>query len=237
MKQKLQSSNTIDKKYQLKYFDLILCVFIATLIISNIGSTKIVAIGPLTFDGGTILFPLAYVIGDIMTEVYGFKMVRRAIWLGFLTLLLMIVTLGIIQHLPAASSSTTQEAFEQIVGFIPRLAVASVTAYMVGQFINATIISKLKIKMEGRSFWLRSFSSSGIGEFVDTVIFCVIAFAGLMSNAELARLVASVYVLKLLFQAIALPFSAWVAGVVKKREGLDVYDIDVDYSPFSVSKG
>lgn len=216
-----------------KYYDAILVVFVATLIVSNIGSTKIIGIGPFTFDGGTILFPLAYIIGAILTEVYGFRRARRAIWLGFGTLILMTAVLGAIQAMPAASGWPNEDAFNTIVGFVPRIVGASVTAYLIGEFTNTIFLSKLKVKTKGKFYWLRSFATTSIGEAIDTVTFSLIAFAGTMPGNELVRLMLTVYLLKLVIEAIAVPFSAALVRRMKKEEGVDVYDTNTNYSPLS----
>lgn len=207
-----------------KYFDIILAGFIATLIISNIGSTKIVSLGPLTFDGGTILFPLAYVLGSVITEVYGYYRMRRAIWIGFAALALMAVTLGVINLLPAAPSSTTHDAFSQIAGFVPRIVLASLAAYLVGQFVNATIVARLKVKTKGKDFWLRSFTANSVAHFIDTLVFSLIAFGGVITGSDFVKLVATVYLIKVVFEIAALPFSSAVVRFLKKNEKIDVYE-------------
>ncbi len=230
MQTDIKYAGTIASKYKLKYYDILVAAFVGILLISNIGSTKIIGIGPVTFDGGTILFPVIYILGSIITEVYGFKLARRAIWLGFMTMVLATLTLSVIQLLPAASSSTTHEAFNQIAGFIPRIAAASLVAYLIGQYINTTLTSKLKVKMKGRSYWLRSFVSSSLGQAIDTVIFAVVAFAGVISGQELMLLIATVYLLKVGFELLILPFSTRLVAAMKRREALDVYDKKMHYS-------
>lgn len=203
-----------------KYYDIILVLFVATLIISNIGSTKIVGIGPLTFDGGTILFPLAYVLGGVMTEVYGYKLARRAIWLGFGALLLMVVTFAIIQILPHADSSTTHEAFSTIVGFVPRIVLGSLTAYLAGQFINAKIISRLKARDGDKHYWIRGFIGNSTAQLVDTIIFSTIAFLGVLSTSDFISLVVTVYFIKVIFEIAALPFASYAVDKLKRAENL-----------------
>lgn len=212
-----------------RYYDIVLTVFIATLIVSNIGSTKIIGIGPFTFDGGTIMFPLAYIIGDILTEVYGFRCARRAIWLGAGTLILMTAVLGAIQALPAASSWTNEAAYNTIVGFVPRIVGASMAAYIIGEFTNTIFLSKLKVRTNGRKYWLRSLAASSLGEAIDTVTFSTIAFAGTMPNNDLFHLILTVYGMKLIFEAIAVPFSAAIVRRMKREEGVDVFDTNISY--------
>jgi uncharacterized integral membrane protein (TIGR00697 family) len=227
----MQKTRKPVERHAFRYYDVILVIFIATLIISNIGSTKIIGIGPFTFDGGTIMFPLAYVIGDILTEVYGFKLARRAIWLGFVTLVLMTLVLGAIQLLPASPSWTNQEAFNTIVGFVPRIVGASITAYLIGEFTNTIFLSKLKVRTKGRFYWLRSLAASSTGEAIDTVTFSTIAFAGTMPNNDLLHLILTVYGMKLFFEVLAVPFSAMLVRRMKREENSDVYDTNISYSP------
>jgi uncharacterized integral membrane protein (TIGR00697 family) len=150
--------------------------FVAVLLISNIASTKILSLWKFTFDGGTVLFPLSYIFGDILTEVYGFRRSRRVIWLGFGSAMLMSLVMFIVQVLPPADGWNNQEAFENILGFIPRIVVASLLAYFAGEFTNSVIMSRLKIKTEGKLLWLRTISSPLQVKECDTVIFCLICF-------------------------------------------------------------
>ncbi|MDB5185695.1 MAG: hypothetical protein JWL85_218 [Candidatus Saccharibacteria bacterium] len=211
-------------KLPYRFFDVLIILFVVTLIVSNIGSTKIVEIGRLVFDGGTILFPLAYILGDAITEVYGFRKARRVIWLGFGALLMMVVTLGAIQYMPAATGWDGQVAYERIAGVVPRIALASMAAYLVGEFVNSILLAKLKVSMKGKRFWLRSLGSSVVGQGLDTVIFSLIAFAGTMPNNVLISLMVTVYVMKLVFEVVALPVTYWLVAKLKKHEGIDVYE-------------
>ena len=216
-----------------QYLDVLIVVFVSALLVSNIGSTKIVEVGPFVFDGGTILFPIVYILADIITEVYGFKKARRAIWLGFGVMIMATAVLGVVNVLPAAESSTTHEAFSQIVGFIPRIVVASLSAYLVGQYLNTRIISRLKVKMQGKSYCLRSLVSSSFGQGVDTLVFATIAFWGAMSGEDFLALIGTVYLIKVGFEVVILPFSSRLVAWLKKREKLDVYDSRTDYSLFA----
>jgi uncharacterized integral membrane protein (TIGR00697 family) len=202
-----------------RYFDIVIAFFMATLIISNIGSTKIIGIGPFVFDGGTILFPLAYVLGDVLTEIYGLRRARRTIWIGFGVLVLMVTTLGIIQILPTTSAGGTQAAaYAEVAGFVPRIVLASITAYVIGEFINTTILARLKVRTQGRIYWLRSLGASSIGELVDTLIFSTIAFIGTMPSNDFVKLLGTVYGLKLVFELVAVGFSSYVVRWLKRNE-------------------
>lgn len=179
-----------------KYFDIIMALFVAILLISNIASTKIVTVWKFTFDGGTILFPLSYIFGDVLTEVYGYRRSRKVIWTGFFCALLMSLTLWVVQLLPAAGDWPYQEAYENLLGFVPRIVLGSLVAYFAGEFSNSFILSKLKIKTKGKYLWIRTIGSTLVGEGIDTTIFCFIAFYGLLSNDLLILVIISNYIFK-----------------------------------------
>ncbi|MBU1039153.1 queuosine precursor transporter [Patescibacteria group bacterium] len=213
-------------------FSVIVGLFVAVLLVSNLASTKVVQLNGWLFDGGTILFPLAYIFGDVLTEVYGYARARLVIWLGFFSLALMSVTLLIVQYLPPASDWPNQTAFETILGFVPRLALASLIAYLAGEFVNSYILSKLKIKTQGKYLWLRTISSTVFGQAVDTTIFAVVAFAGLLPLAALLNLSITIYLMKVGLEIICTPLTYKVIAWLKKEEGLDVYDKGINYSLF-----
>jgi uncharacterized integral membrane protein (TIGR00697 family) len=197
---------------------------IAVLIISNIASVKITGFGPAVFDSGTILFPLAYIIEDIITEVYGWKTARMVVWIGFGCLVLMTAILLIVQHLPAGPGYTGQSAYNQILGFAPRISAASLVAYLIGEFLNITLLAELKARMQGKGIWARLVGSSTVGELFDTVIFSSLAFAGTMSGHDLGKLMITVYIIKVGFDFVASPFEIYLINFVKRVEGVDVYD-------------
>lgn len=217
-----------------RYFDILMALFVAVLLISNIASTKILTLWKFTFDGGTILFPLSYIFGDILTEVYGYKNSRKVIWTGFFCALLMSLVLWIVQILPAASDWGNQVAFESVLGFIPRIVVASLLAYIAGEFSNSFILSKLKVKTKGKYLWLRTISSTLAGEGIDTAIFCIVAFYGTMPNSLLLSIIVSNYIFKCGVEILFTPVTYKVVGYLKKQEGVDFYDYKVNYNPFSV---
>jgi queuosine precursor transporter len=214
------------------YYHYVVYAFIAVLLISNIASVKLVAAPIGVFDAGTILFPIAYIIGDILTEVYGYAAARRAIWSGFLALGLMVVTLAIVEILPAANEWDSQMAFEEILGFVPRIALASMIAYLVGEFINSYILAKLKIFTKGAHLWLRTIGSTIAGQGIDTIIFTTIAFYGLVSNEQLITIIITVYVMKVGFEVILTPLTYKIINYMKKKEGVDYYDKKTSFNPF-----
>src|SRR3989339_908505 len=155
-----------------KYLDLITATFAVVLILSNITSAaKISNVWGFVFDGGMILFPLAYIFGDILTEVYGYARARRVIWIGFAMNLLMVVTFWVVQKLPPAMDWGNQAAFESILGVVPRIVLGSLCAYLVGEFLNSYVLAKIKVKTQGKYLWLRALGSTVVGQFADTTVF------------------------------------------------------------------
>jgi len=215
-----------------KYFDIILGLFVAVLLISNVASSKIVQFGPFTFDGGTILFPLVYIFGDILTEVYGYKKSRRVIWTGFFAAFLMSLIFIIIGKLPAAADWANQDAYDKILGLTPRIVLASLIAYFAGEFSNSYTLAKLKIYTKGRLLWSRTIGSTLIGEGIDTLLFIMIAFWGVLPNSLLISVIISNYVFKVGFEVLATPLTYMVVNHLKAAEGVDTYDYQTNFNPF-----
>lgn len=223
---------TSENLLNFKYFDVIMALFVAVLLISNLASTKILSLGVFTFDGGTLLFPLSYVFGDILTEVYGYQRARKVIWTGFGAAILMSLVLWIVQILPAAPDWPNQIAYESLLGFIPRIVLASLVAYFAGAFSNAFILSKLKIKSKGKHLWLRTIGSTIIGEGIDTVIFCLVAFYGLFPREILISIIISNYLFKTGVEIFFTPVTYAIVKFLKKKEQIDAYDTGISYNPF-----
>jgi queuosine precursor transporter len=221
------------KKDQYRYFDILVAFFVAVLLISNIASTKILALWKFTFDGGTVLFPLSYIFGDILTEVYGFRRSRRVIWLGFASALLMSAVFLIVEILPPAEGWNNQEAFVSVLGFIPRIVAASLLAYFVGEFTNSVILSRLKVITKGRFLWVRTITSTLAGEGIDTLVFCTVAFYGAISGNLLASVIISNYIFKCSVEIVFTPVTYMIVGFLKKKENEDVFDKGIRYNPFS----
>ncbi|MDD2515955.1 MAG: queuosine precursor transporter [Candidatus Gracilibacteria bacterium] len=218
-----------------KYYTFIAVLFVMVLLVSNIVSTKILNLGPFTFDGGTLLFPLSYIFGDIITEVYGYKQGRKIIWMGFLSALIMSIIIIIVGILPPAQNWPYQEAYSNILGLTPRIVVASLIAYFVGEFSNSYTLSKLKIFTKGKILWARTIGSTIIGELLDTLIFITIAFYGVFETNILIMLLVSNYVFKVGVEIMFTPITYFFINKLKKAENEDYYDIDTDFNPFKVT--
>src|SRR3989338_7108211 len=218
-----------------KYLGTLSVFFVAVLLISNIASTKIVQFGWLTFDGGTLLFPLSYIFADILTEVYGFTRARRVIWLGFFCAFILSALLYIVGALPAASDWGNQSAYDAILGQAPRIVFASLIAYLCGEFINSFILAKMKIWTAGKWLWTRTVGSTVVGELVDSTLFIVIAFAGVLPNSLLVTLIISNYVFKTAIEILFTPVTYATVGYLKRAEGEDYYDRDTNFNPFARS--
>jgi len=225
-------SSAGEQEAPFRYFDLIMALFVAVLLISNIASTKILTLWKFTFDGGTILFPLSYIFGDILTEVYGYRRARKVIWTGFFAALMMSLILWVVQLLPPADGWPNQKSYEEVIGFIPRIVAASLVAYFTGEFTNSWLLSRLKVKTGGKYLWLRTIGSTLVGQAVDTGLFVVVAFAGVLSPELLASVVASNYAFKVAFEAAATPVTYRVVAYLKRAERVDHFDLDTNFSPF-----
>lgn len=199
-------------------YPIVVVVFVSLLLISNIGAVKLIAFGPIITDGGVFLFPLVYIVGDILSEVYGFKAARRAILLAFAMSALAAVTFWLVQVSPAASDWGNQEAFEAVLGFVPRIVLASLAGFLVGQLLNSYVLVWIKQRTHGRALWLRLLGSTAVGEFADTLVFCTVAFYGVITGAEFLAYVAFGYLYKTLIEVILLPVTYAVIDVVKQRE-------------------
>jgi len=217
-----------------RYFDLVMAAFVAVLLVSNIASTKIVLLGPFTFDGGTILFPLSYIFGDVLTEVYGYARSRRVIHVGFAAALLMALVLGGVGALPPSADWGHQDAYRAILGQTPRIVAASLIAYFAGSFSNSWVMARMKVLTRGRWLWTRTIASTLAGQLVDTALFVFIAFWGALPPALVWSIVISNYVFKVGLEALVTPLTYRVVNGLKRAEAEDYYDTDTDFNPFKV---
>jgi len=237
-----------------RYYDIIMAFFVAVLITSNVASSaKIVDLGisifgfwgispvQLAFDGGTLLFPMAYVLGDILTEVYGFRAAHRAIWTGFITLALVSLFFFILSILPGDAfweDYAGSAAFDAILGGMSRggIVLASLSGYLVGSFSNSAILSRLKVLMKGRSLWARIIGSSLVGELLDSLVFVTVAsLTGVFGWELFATLVITNYLFKVSIEILVIPFTFLAIRKLKKDEGIDTYDTGVKLNPFARS--
>lgn len=222
----------MEKPY--KYLGIITGLFVAVLLISNVVSTKILQLGPFTFDGGTIIFPLSYIFGDILTEVYGYKKSRQVIWIGFFSALLMSLVFIIVGKLPAAEDWPNQAAYDAVLGLTPRIVIASLIAYFAGEFSNSYTLAKMKILTRGRWLWTRTVGSTIVGELVDTILFCAIAFWGVLPTGLLISVIISNYIFKAGIEIIFTPLTYHIIGFLKKHEAEDYYDYGTKFNPFKL---
>lgn len=199
-------------------YPVISAVFVALLVISNVGATKLFVTGPLILDGGAFLFPLVYITGDVLSEVYGFAAARRTILVGFAMAILAALTFYAIQLSPAAPGWDNQAAFEAILGFVPRIVLASVSGFLVGQLLNSYVLVKIKQRTSESSLWFRLIGSTVVGEFADTLAFCTIAFYGILTGADFINYIVVGYVYKVLLEVVLLPVTYRVIAYIKKHE-------------------
>lgn len=208
-------------------YDLIVALFCSLLLISNIAAVKLIQLGPewapfgipvlpLITDGGALLFPLTYVLGDVLAEVYGFRGARRAILIGFLISVIASATFLIVGIAPAASDWGNQEAFDAILGFVPRIVVASLLGYLAGQLLNAWVLVRMKAGRGG--LWTRLLGSSAVGNAADTTIFCLVAFGGVIGGATMVNYILVGYIYKLAMETLLLPVTMRVIRLVKRHE-------------------
>lgn len=217
------------------WLTIIAGVFITCLIVANIIAVKLVSIFGLVVPAAVVIFPISYIFGDVLTEVYGYKQARRVIWLGFFCNLLAVVAIWIGQILPAASFWNGQEAYVTILGFAPRLLIASFLAYLMGEFANSFILAKLKVATSGRFLWIRTISSTLIGEGLDSAVFMTIAFVGTIPSDGLLNAVITQWLFKTGYETLATPLTYLVINFLKKQEGIDVYDRDTNFNPIAIA--
>ena len=216
-----------------RYYDVAVALFVASLLTANIISVKLIVIGPLILPAGVVIFPISYILGDILTEVYGYRSARRAIWLGFTGNLLAVLAIWLTGLLPSPAFWQGQEAYDTILGFTPRLLLASFLAYLIGEFANSTILAKMKIWTQGHHLWARTIGSTVVGQGLDSLIFISIAFSGQMAAPALVSAVLSQWLFKSLYEAADTPLTYLVVNRLKRIEGVDSYDVDTDFNPLA----
>lgn len=231
--------STAERGY--RWFTFITALFVVTLVTSNIIAVKLVHIFGLILPAAVILFPMAYIIGDVLTEVYGYARARQVIWTGFFCNLIAVLAIWIGGVLPSASfwsagvfktPETAQQAYQAILGFTPRLLLASFTAYLVGEFLNSYVLARLKVRTKGRFLWLRTISSTVVGQGADSAIFISIAFWGIFAPSDIGLAILSQWVFKVVYETLATPLTYLIVNRLKSVEQEDFFDSKTDFNPF-----
>jgi uncharacterized integral membrane protein (TIGR00697 family) len=227
----------------MRYFDFVMAAFVTILLLSNVlgaGKRAVIdlpGIGLWPFGAGILFFPVSYVLGDVLTEVYGYARARRCIWAGFAAMLFMVVMSWVVVALPPDQGWTGQAAYESVFGQMPRIVLASICAFWAGEFANSLVLSKMKLWTRGKHLWTRTIGSTIVGQGVDSLIFYPLAFYGAPDWPVEAMLMVMVsqFILKVSWEALLTPVTYGVVGFLKRREGIDVFDERTDFSPFKAS--
>ena len=231
-----QLDGTTGARRHFRYFDYVMTAFVAILLLSNlIGASKLASVQGYTFGAGILFFPVSYVLGDVLTEVYGYANARRCVWAGFAALMFMAFMSWVVVMLPAAADWKGQAAYESVFGNTWRIVGASVLAFWAGEFVNSFVLAKMKIVTGGKHLWSRTIGSTVFGQAVDSLIFYPVAFLGTWSNAQVLTVMITNWALKVLWEALLTPVTYAVVGWLKAREGVEVFDTGTDFSPFAKS--
>jgi len=222
----------------LRAFDFVMAAFVTILLLSNVlGAGKVATIdlpgvGAWPFGAGILFFPISYVLGDVLTEVYGYARARRCIWAGFCALLFMAFMAWVVVALPPAASWSVQAAYEQVFGQVPRIVFASIIAFWAGEFVNSYVLARMKLWTRGRHLWSRTIGSTLVGQGVDSLIFYPLAFYGVWASDTLLVVLLTQWALKVGWEMLLTPVTYAVVGWLKRREGVDVYDEETNFTPF-----
>ena len=218
-----------------KYYDLVMAAFVCVLLCANlIGVRKIVEIGGFELGAGNLFFPISYLFGDVLTEVYGYKRSRRVVWAGFGALALASFMSAVIVHLPPAHDFKDQAMIEWAYGGTWRIAAASLVGYFCGEFMNSFVLAKLKVRTDGTLLWVRTIGSTIVGELVDTLVFYPLAFYGVFPGDMLVKIMLASYCIKVGWEIVATPITYRVVAFLKRAEGEDYFDRDTNFTPFSL---
>jgi uncharacterized integral membrane protein (TIGR00697 family) len=212
---------------------VVIAVFVTCLITANVIAVKIISLGPVVLPAAIFVFPVSYIFGDVLTEVYGYRVARRVIWLGFLCNLIFVFFVWVGQELPAAGFWEGQGAYVSILGYTPRLLAASFAGYLAGEFVNSFVLSRMKVLTRGRWLWSRTIGSTVVGQAFDTSIFIVVAFIGTTSFTPI--MIFNHWWAKVAIEAIATPATYAIVRWLKQKEGIDTYDYQTSYNPFLIS--
>lgn len=237
-----------------RYYDLVMAAFVTVLLLSNIiGASKLSTLGGLTFGAGILFFPIGYVIGDVLTEVYGYARARRVIWTGFGALVFMAVMSWVVLAMPAAqdwwcsgtesltlksgeasgSGAVCQATYESVFGSAWRIVLASIAAFWAGEFVNSYVLARMKIATGGRFLWMRTIGSTIVGQGIDSLIFYPIAFLGIWETEQVLLVMVTNWAMKVAWEAALTPATYVVVGALKRREGVDVFDEGTNFTPFA----
>lgn len=223
--------NASSKKNSFTYLPVLTGLFTATLLISNVLNCKVISVGSLPFTGGLILFPLAALFGDVLTEVYGYAESRKVIWTGLASLVLFAFMIKICGALPADPSWPHQAAYTVILGAVPRIVAASLTAYFVGEFSNSYVLAKCKVRTHGSFMFLRFVLSAVVGQFIDSFTFVLVAFSGIMVAREMLLVAFSGWSIMVVWEVVALPITLPLVKMLKRHEGVDYFDTHTNFNP------
>jgi uncharacterized integral membrane protein (TIGR00697 family) len=235
-KEPLSKRNYTDVATGSPYFLVIIALYITALITANTVAIRVLDIGPFTADAGTLTFPIAYIVGDVLTEVYGFRIARRVIWLGFICNALAVGIFQMAVRLPSVDDPAFQDAFEMVFNATPRILLASMAAYLVGSFINAYVLARLKVITEGRWLWMRTIGSTIMGQGLDTVVFVFIAFWGVFPGEVIWAMLYTNWIVKIGVEVLATPVTYKVVDLFKRKEQVDVYDTTTDFNPIAIGR-
>ncbi|MEO1252216.1 MAG: queuosine precursor transporter [Pseudomonadota bacterium] len=240
---KLEAADALHA-HQFKYYDFAMAAFVAILLCSNlIGAAKLVqffepvSVGPLDFGifgAGILFFPLSYVLGDVLTEVYGYARARRVVWAGFAAVIFMAFMAWVVVAMPPAPGWAGQGAYEEVFGLTPRIVIASVIAFWAGELANAYVMARMKVWSGGKHLYQRTIGSTIVGQGVDSLLFYPIAFLGVWTPSQVVTVLITNYLLKVLWEAALTPVTYRIVALLKRVEGVDVYDEETNFTPFSV---
>lgn len=216
------------------WFLAVAVVFVTCLITANIIAVKLVSVSGLLLPAAIIIFPISYILGDILTEVYGYREARRVIWLGFACNLVVVAAIWAGQVMPPASFWDGQSAYERILGQTPRILAASFLAYLIGEFANAYVLARMKVATGGRWLWTRTIGSTLVGQGLDSTVFLTVAFVGTIPAGALASAVVTQWLVKTAYEAAATPLTYAVVGFLKRTDARDVFDRDIRFNPFAL---
>jgi uncharacterized integral membrane protein (TIGR00697 family) len=218
-----------------RYYDLVMASFVTVLLCANvIGAAKVAQLGPFTFGAGVLFFPISYVFGDVLTEVYGYARARKVVWAGFGALAFASFMSAVVLAFPPAPGWPHQAAYETVFGSTPRIVLASLVAYFCGEFCNSYVLARMKVGTGGRFLWMRTIGSTIVGEAVDSAVFYPVAFLGAWSGDLLVRVMLSNYAIKVLWEAVMTPVTYRIVSFLKRAEREDYFDRHTNFTPFSL---